>query len=118
MSKFNVGDTVRVKDNAAAHGWLRPGQIGTISDVYEGTDIFRFYQVSRAGGASESRYYARELELAEMPSEKKPTRGDVNRLLKKARKVASVYDDQDSTLDEYLRALRKFEQAVVEVMNK
>ena len=118
--KFKVGDRVRVKNDetTVAHGWLRPGQIGTISARYGETDIYRFYQDSIHGGRQESRYFARELELVEPTNKKKPTRADVNRLLKKARKVASVYDDADSTLDEYLRALRKFEQAVTEVMNK
>lgn len=186
MSKFEVGDKVRVRHDAIQHGWLRLGEDAVITGRYESGDLYRFENPT---GGAESRYYDRELVLVarkrkfqvgdrvrvnetqpggwaghygtvvtndenswmgdyrvkmepnqynittgvlfhgheldaapevEAPVEerKKVAQKDVNRLLKKARKVQKVYDNPESTLGEYLDALHKFEKAVEEVVNK
>lgn len=61
MSEFKVGDRVRVKDNADADGWLKPGEEGVIDEItptYHTTAmVATFYK-----DGEESQYYAHEIE--------------------------------------------------------
>lgn len=114
MPQFQAGDTVRIREDALALGWLKPGQVGEVTRVVGDVLIF---EDPDGEYATQSRYYLYEVEPYE-PPRKRPTNGDIDLLLKKARKVQAVYADPNSELHDYLKALGKFEKAVVEVMNK
>jgi len=56
--QIKVGDTVRIKDNAAEYGWLKPGEISKVGSV-TGDALF-FYN----SGGDTSLYYVWEVVLS------------------------------------------------------
>jgi hypothetical protein len=65
MSEFNVGDRVRIKDDAAADGWLRPGETGTISAIDSDGDLW--FDNPDKSWHGRSIYYACEVDHEPLP---------------------------------------------------
>lgn len=64
MSEFKVGDRVRIKDDAEADGWLRPGEVGEITSIEIGAmgngQCLNFEGISSS--LTPSLYYGYEVE--------------------------------------------------------
>lgn len=112
MSKFKVGDTVRIKDDASRFGWLRPGEMGVITGFDHEVVLF----ADPAGVSNQSRYWQHE--IVEPAQPKKVTAKEIRSLLREARRALAVMDDPDATYEEYARAQDKFAKAVEGVVNK